>query len=259
MLGINVGGPVGILTHIPGSQRYIQLLSLLLQYSPSAQFTPPSKLQQEGGFDGDVLGINVGSTVGTISCTHSPGRQSSIQFFLLLLQNSPPPHDSPPSKLQQEGVSDGVELVSIVGEGVGCFWITHLPGEQSDSQLLLLLLQKSPPPQFLPSSKLQQKEFEKGVELGANEGAAVGVDDGPMLGLKDFVEDGVIEGVELGVNEGAAVGVGDGPILGLEDFVDGTGDGTFVGMLEGILVGFFKVIHLPGKHDSSQVSIKLLQ
>lgn len=74
-----------------------------------------------------------------------------------MLQNIPCPQFLPPSKLQHEGVIDGIVLSMIVGVGVGLLITTHLPGVQIPSQFALLLLQIAPGEQLVPLSKLQQE------------------------------------------------------------------------------------------------------
>ncbi len=136
---------------------------------------PPSKLQQCGVADGIALLKCVGIGLRFIFTTHSPGPQFTSQLVLLLLQYSPFAQVLPPSKLQQDGVLEGIVLGCDVGIGVGCIISTHSPGEHEVSQLLLLLLQNEPFAQVSPPSKLQHEGASDGIALGINVGEVVGI------------------------------------------------------------------------------------
>lgn len=146
-----------------------------MQKSPTTQFKPPLKLQHE--VTEDVIALDTtdeGVEVVGISLIQSPKHLDS-QFPSLISQFNLPPQLTPPSKLQQEGVSDGVVLGTGVGVGVGLFFAIHFPGKQLDSQLASFILQNSPPPQLAPLSKLQQEGVTDGAVLNAIVGEAVGV------------------------------------------------------------------------------------
>lgn len=108
----------------------------------------------------------------------------------------------PSSKLQQEGVSEGIALSVSVGEGVGTISTIQSPAHpDSSSQLILLRLQYSPPPQVAPPSKLQQDGVVVGIVLGFDEGALTGFGEGKTVGLTLF--DGKVDGNEDGAIEGS--------------------------------------------------------